>query len=231
MQRPADMVPGTIRPVSDVLAHSDEAARERGIQALRSGRLVVLPAEGVYALAADAFSTVATTRLFAAKRRGRATPLTVLIRSQRQTTGLVEAIAEPAERLMAAYWPGPLTLVFRAVPELSWDIGDTRGTVSLRIPVDDVLLDLIADVGPLAVSSANRLGEPPPHTVEEARRQLGSAAALYLDDGERDGPTSTVVDVTGDHAVVLREGSVSADDVAKVAEGKISWGVRPGPGI
>ncbi len=215
--------------MTEVIAVEDEAARGRAIDALRGGRLVVLPTDSVYALAADAFSKVATQRLFGAKRRGRATPLTVIVRSPRQTTGLVEAINESAERLMAAYWPGPLTLVFRSVEGLNWDIGESKGTVSLRMPSDDLLLDLVADVGPLAVTSANRRGEPVPANAADARKQLGLSAALYLDGGERTGPSSTVVDVTGEGADVLREGAIPADAIAKVAAGETGWGARPDP--
>lgn len=215
--RPVRRIPSVV--VSEVVAVEDANARERAVEELRNGRLVVLPTDSVYALAADAFSRSATSRLFGAKRRGRATPLTVIVRSPRQTTGLVEAVSEPAERLMAAYWPGPLTLVFRAVEGLNWDIGDSQGTVSLRMPADDLLLELVADVGPLAVTSANRRGEPVPQTAADARRQLGLSASLYLDGGERSGPSSTVVDVTRDRADVLREGAIPADEVAEVATG------------
>jgi L-threonylcarbamoyladenylate synthase len=208
--------------MTEVVAVEDESARGRAVEVLRGGWLVVLPTDSVYALAADAFSKVGTQRLFGAKRRGRATPLTVIVRSPRQTTGLAEEISEPAQRLMAAYWPGPLTLVFRAVDGLSWDIGETRGTVSLRMPADDLLCDLVADVGPLAVTSANRRSEPVPTTAAAARRQLGLSAALYLDGGERSGVSSTIVDVTGERAEVLREGAIPADDVVRVAAGEPS---------
>lgn len=220
----------TIGRVSEVLGLEDvEAARERALAVLRAGRLLVAPTDSIYALVADAFSKQATQRLFGAKRRGRATPLTVLIRSPRQTTGMVEVISEPAERLMAVYWPGPLTLVFRAVEGLTWDIGDTRGSVSLRMPTDDFLLDLIAEIGPLAVTSANRRGEPVPTNVAQARKLLGLSAGLYLDGGERAGPTSTIVDVTRDQAEVLREGAIPAADIEQVATGAVAWGTRPGP--
>jgi tRNA threonylcarbamoyl adenosine modification protein (Sua5/YciO/YrdC/YwlC family) len=213
--------------VSELLAVDDPTARERATDLLRKGQVVVLPTDSVYGLAADAFSQVGMQRLFGAKRRGRNTPVTVVIRSPRQTTGLVEAIAEPAERLMAAYWPGPLTLVFRAVPELNWDIGAAAGSVSLRIPRDDLLLDLVGEVGPLAVTSANHQGKPVPTTAAQAQRQLGLAAALYLDGGERNGPTSTVVDVTRGSAEVLREGAIPAAHVEQVATGRLPWGDRP----
>lgn len=208
-------------------AVEDPGARDQAADLLRKGRVVVLPTDSVYGLVADAFSKVGMQRLFGAKRRGRGTPVTVVIRSQRQTTGLVEVIDEPAERLMAAYWPGPLTLVFRAVPELSWDIGASEGTVSLRIPSDDLLLDLAGEVGPLAVTSANHQGRPVPTTAAEAQRQLGLAAALYLDGGERSAPTSTVVDVSRGSFAVLRQGAIPADHVEQVATGLLPWGERP----
>lgn len=219
--------PRTIPIVSELLPAGDQAAREQAADLLRKGRVVVLPTDSVYGLAADAFSKLGMQRLFGAKRRGRNTPVTVVIRSPRQTTGLVEAIAEPAERLMAAYWPGPLTLVFRAVPELNWDIGAAQGTVSLRIPRDDLLLELVGDVGPLAVTSANHHGKPVATSAAEAQRQLGLSAALYLDGGERDAPTSTVVDVTRGAAEVLREGAIPADHIEQVATGALPWGDRP----
>jgi len=209
------------------LAEDPEAARDRAVKALRDGKIIVLPTDSVYALCTDAFSKLGTQRLFGAKRRGRATPLSVLIRSQRQTIGLVEEISEAAERLMAAYWPGPLTLVFPAAEGLSWDIGEAQGTVALRMPTDDLLLELIADVGPLAVTSANRRGEPVPETAAAARRQLGLAVSVYLEGGERQGSASTVVDVTRARPEVLREGAIPADDILRVADGETTSDARP----
>jgi tRNA threonylcarbamoyl adenosine modification protein (Sua5/YciO/YrdC/YwlC family) len=110
------------------------------------------------------------------------------------------------------HWPGPLTLVVRHTPHLSWDLGDARGTVAVRMPDDAVALDLIARTGPLAVSSANRSGHPPATTMLEARLQLGASVAVYLDGGPRPSATpSSIVDVTGDAPRLLREGALSAD--------------------
>ena len=215
--------------MSQVVQLDAADAREQAIAALRAGSLVVLPTDSVYGVAADAFNPVATQRLIGAKRRGRNVPLPILIRSPRQTTGLVAELGEPAERLMAAYWPGPLTLIFTAVDDLSWDIGDNKGTVALRMPTDDFLLELIAEVGPLAVTSANRRGEPVPTTVEAARTQLGVAVELYIDGDERNGPTSTIVDVTRPQIEVLAEGAITAADVRLVASGAVAWGTRPAP--
>lgn len=216
--------------MSEIISLDDPAeARDRAVTALRDGLLVVVPTDSVYALVADAFSKPGTQRMFGAKRRGRKIPLPVLIRSQRQTTGLVEDIPEFAERLMAAYWPGPVTLVFRAAEGLSWDVGDAQGTVSLRMPTDDFLLGLIGEVGPLAVTTANRKGQDVPTTAEQAKELLSQSAALYVDGGERHGATSTIVDVTRDRAYVLSEGAIPAADIEAVASGETAWGARPDP--
>jgi len=215
--------------VSEIISLADDpaAARARALEALRDGLLVVVPTDSVYALVADAFSKAATQRMFGAKRRGRSVPLPVVIRSQRQTTGLVEDIPEFAERLMAAYWPGPVTLVFAAAEGLTWDVGDAKGTVSLRMPTDDFLLGLVGAIGPLVVTSANRKGQPVPTSAQQAQELLGQSAAVYIDGGERHGATSTIVDVTRDRAHVLSEGAVSAADIEAVATGATPWGRRP----
>lgn len=196
------------------------------VEALRSGDLVVVPTDSVYAIVADAFSRAATGRLLSLKERGRA-PLPVVVRSPRQVSGLVEHIPEPAERLMAAYWPGPLTLVFPAADGLAWDLGDARGTVSLRMPAADFLLDLVAEIGPLACTGASRRGDVAPE-VADVRRHLVADVALYVDGGHCSGPPSTVVDVTRARCTVLRPGAIDAQDVDLVAGGMVGWGRRPG---
>ncbi len=222
----ADPRPASLRPVSEVVP-ADEQAAARALAVLRDGGLVGAPSDTTYALLADAFSSTATQRMMGAKRRSRTVPLTVLIRSPRQTTGLVEAIAEPAERLMSSYWPGPLTLVFAAADGLGWDLGDARGTVALRIPADDLLLNLVAEIGPLASTTANRRGEAVPTTAAQALRQLSTAVDLYVDGDERRGPASTIVDVSRGVAHVLREGAITTEDVRLVAEGLVAWGAVP----
>jgi tRNA threonylcarbamoyl adenosine modification protein (Sua5/YciO/YrdC/YwlC family) len=204
-----------------------EDARRRAIAALRDGGLVVVPTDTVYGVVADAFQPQATQRLFAAKGQSRDVPLPVVIRTPRQVNGLVEDVPEAAERLMAAYWPGPLTLVFRTSTGLTWDLGEDHGTVALRLPSDDLLLAVVADVGPLACTGANRRGEPAPSSVSEAAAQLGAAVALYVDGGPRAGQGSTIVDVTHDAAHVLRSGTIPDDHIRQVATGEVGWGQRP----
>lgn len=201
--------------------HSD--AVRAAAAALRAADLVVLPTDTVYGVAADAFDREGTQKVFRAKHRSRSFPLPVLVRSPKQVLGLVTRVPEPAELLMAAYWPGPLTIVVASDPNLSWDLGDDEGTVALRMPMDEVTLDVIREVGPLAVTSANRSGRPPARTVDEARQALGEAVAVYVDGGTRsDAAPSTIVDLTRREPHVLREGSVPGEQALAVARGELA---------
>ena len=209
-------------------AAATAAAQRRVAAALRGGDVVVVPTDTVYALVADAFNPSAMRRLHRLKGREDGPPFSVVIRSPRQVTGLVSDIPEAADRLMAAYWPGPLTLVFAASEGLGWHLGPTRGTVGLRMPTDDLLLSIIGDVGPLACSGAHPDGRSAVSDVEEAEEALGDAVSLYVDGGHRGGPVSTIVDVTGPAVRVLREAAVPAAHVEQVASGALGWGIRPG---
>jgi L-threonylcarbamoyladenylate synthase len=154
-------------------------------------------------------------------------PLGVVIRSPRQVNGLVADVPECAERLMASYWPGPLTLVFNDSEGLSWDLGNTMGTIALRLPTDDLLLEVCAEIGPLACTAARPHGGIMPYTVEAAQGQLGDQVWLYVDGGRRDGQVSTVVDVTRGWACILRSGAIPDRHVEQVATGQVGWGQRP----
>jgi len=179
--------------------------------ALRRGELAVMPTDTVYGVAADAFNPGAVEALLAAKGRGRDMPVPVLVANAEMLAALVGELPEAAKLLTDAFWPGALTLVVRHTPHLSWDLGDARGTVAVRMPDDELALDLIARTGPLAVSSANRSGHPPATTMLDARLQLGAAVAVYLDGGPRPSATpSSIVDLTGDEPKLLREGALSA---------------------
>lgn len=204
----------------------EDGVRERVVEALRAGELVVVPTDTVYAVVADAFQSEATARIFAARHASRQAPLTVFVRSPRQLNGLTERRTEQADRLVAACWPGPLTLVLPAADGVFWDLGDARGTVALRMAPEQLLLDVIAEVGPVAGSAASSAGGPPPTTVEIARDALGDAVSLYVDAGKRDATVSTIVDASRGGAEVLRVGAVSADEVVAIASGAVGWG-RP----
>ena len=185
--------------------------------ALKAGRLVVVPTDTGYGLAADAFDSDAVTGLLRAKGRGRDMPVPVLVGSWNTIDGLVNTVRPQARELIRAFWPGGLSLVVHQAPSLAWDLGDTRGTVMLRMPLHPVVLELLREVGPLAVSSANVSGRPPATTVDEARAQLGGSASVYLDGGPAEhAVASTIVDLTADRPRVLREGAVAVEDIAEV---------------
>jgi L-threonylcarbamoyladenylate synthase len=177
----------------------------------------VLPTDTVYGIGCDAFSSAAVAKLLAAKRRGPDMPVPVLVGSWSTIDGLVLGVPRAARDLVEAFWPGGLSIVVPHAPSLNWDLGETRGTVMLRMPLHPVALELLRDVGPMAVSSANTSGSPPATTAAEAQAQLGDAVSCYLEGGPSGEPVaSTIVDLTGDEPRILREGAVTAADVAEV---------------
>lgn len=193
---------------------SSSEARESGVQAaleaVRRGDLVVLPTDTVYGVGADAFSPQAVTKLLAAKGRGRDMPVPVLIGAWRTARALTDLLSEPAENLISAFWPGALTIIVKQGSGLAWDLGDSNGTVALRMPLHDVAIDLLQETGPLAVSSANRSGNLPPTTADAALEQLGETVEIYLDAGPTPGAvSSTIVDVTGTQPRLVREGVIT----------------------
>jgi L-threonylcarbamoyladenylate synthase len=200
--------------------HDPVAGVEAAVAALRRGELAVLPTDTVYGIAADAFSPPAVTRLVEAKGRGREVPVPVLVGAWRTVDGLAEVVTPKARALVEAFWPGPLTLVLRSAPSLAWDLGETRGTVAVRMPLHPVALAVLEQTGPLAVSSANRTGLPAATDCAEAARQLGRAVQVYLDGGStgEEPVLSTVVDLTGDAPRLLRAGAVGVDALRTVAE-------------
>ena len=166
--------------------------------ALAKGGLVVVPTDTVYGIAADAFRPAAVQALLDAKGRGRQSPPPVLVPDTQTLGALAEHIDPVVERLVEAFWPGGLTIVLPAQPSLAWDLGETRGTVALRQPDHPITLELLADTGPLAVSSANLTGRPPARDASEAEAAFGDAVAVYLDAGRspEDALSSTIVDAT-----------------------------------
>ena len=201
---------------------ADDVQRREGlaaaVTAVLNGELVVLPTDTVYGIGADAFSPTAVTRLLAAKGRGRDMPPPVLVGTVRAASALVEDLGPDGQRLIDEFWPGGLTIVCRAARTLSWDLGDSKGTVAIRMPEDAVALDLLRETGPMAVSSANLSGSPSATTAAEARDQLGEAVSVYLDGGTvTGGVASTIVDLTGPQPRLLRRGAISVGRLREVA--------------
>jgi tRNA threonylcarbamoyl adenosine modification protein (Sua5/YciO/YrdC/YwlC family) len=184
---------------------------------VKSGRLVVMPTDTVYGIGADAFDSQAVAALLAAKGRGRDMPVGVLVGSWHTIDGLVYSVSDSARELIRAFWPGALSLVVQQAPSLQWDLGDARGTVMLRMPLQPVAIELLRQTGPMAVSSANVSGQPPAATAQEARRQLGDLVDVYLDGGTAEQQAaSTILDLTGSQPRILRDGPVGADAIAAV---------------
>ncbi|MDO5722884.1 MAG: L-threonylcarbamoyladenylate synthase [Flaviflexus sp.] len=183
------------------------------------GRLLVMPTDTVYGVGADAFNPAAVANLLAAKGRGRDMPPPVLVASEQMAEALADGLPEEAHTLISAFWPGALTIVVTAQPALAWDLGDTQGTVALRMPDSDIARQLLERTGPLAVSSANTTGNPAAITAAGAADMLGESVSLYLDGGPAPGQVaSTIVDLTGHPARILREGAIDRDQIAALIE-------------
>lgn len=215
---------------------TNEAQRVEGLaeakKAIDAKQLIVMPTDTVYGIAADAFSPRAVATLLAAKGRGRNMPPPVLIPRIGTMEGLATDIPDDARKLAEKYWPGPLTLIFHTQPSLNWDLGETQGTVGLRVPDDQLALDLLTLTGPLAVSSANRTGHPAAQTASGAREQLAESVEVYLEGGFRplegtDPEPSTIVDATGLRLRVVREGAISLAEIQRVVPSALGADVEP----
>lgn len=207
--------------MAEVFDCADPDQRSNGIAsavgALKASRLVVMPTDTVYGIGADAFDSAAVAGLLTAKGRGRDMPVGVLVGSWHTIEGLVFSMPDGARDLIRAFWPGALSLVVVQAPSLPWDLGDARGTVMLRMPLHPVAIELLREVGPMAVSSANVSGHPPAADAAEARRQLGDLVSVYLDAGpSAQQAASTIVDLTGTAPRILRPGPVSTERIAEV---------------
>lgn len=193
---------------------SRDEALTAATDAVRGGELIVLPTDTVYGIGADAFDAEAVQALLDAKGRGRSVPPPVLVADQAVLMALAVDVPDYAERLAEEFWPGALTLILNAQPSLSWDLGETRGTVALRMPDDPVALELLRRTGPLAVSSANRHGRDAALKVLDAATQLGDAVSVYLDGGPaKIGTSSTIIDTTVEPPEIVREGALTREQI------------------
>lgn len=206
------------------LAHAQRAIAEQ--------QCIVFPTDTVYGIAADAFSPLAVRLLLAAKGRSRTMPPPVLIPRVQTMDGLAVDIGDDARKLAEKFWPGALTLILHAQPSLEWDLGETKGTVALRVPDDELALEVLARTGPLAVSSANRSGQPAAQTAANAQEQLAESVEVYLDGGPRPAESdsdevalpSTIVDCTGSRARVVRQGAIALEDLRDVVPSILAFG-------
>jgi L-threonylcarbamoyladenylate synthase len=209
------------QPTANVFDCSLPDQRSTGIasaiSAVKGGRLIVMPTDTVYGLGADAFDGAAVAALLAAKGRGRDMPVPVLVGSWHTIDGLVYSVPHSARELIRAFWPGALSLVVQQAPSLAWDLGDANGTVMLRMPLHPIAIELLREIGPMAVSSANISGRPAANTAAEAHQQLGDLVEVYLEGGPSERQAaSTIVDLTGARPQILRQGPITAGAIAEV---------------
>ncbi|HEY0952508.1 L-threonylcarbamoyladenylate synthase [Nocardioides sp.] len=201
-----------------------EAAIEAASLAVQRGELIVLPTDTVYGIGADAFDPAAVRGLLAAKGRGREMPPPVLISAATTLDALAVRVPGYARALVEAFWPGPLTLVCHQQSSLQWDLGDTRGTVAVRMPDHDVAREILERTGPLAVSSANKTGMPAATDADQAEEMLGDDVAVVVDagpvgqDSVPGAEASTIIDATGPQGRVLRRGALSLEQLNEVLE-------------
>lgn len=192
---------------------------DAAVQAVRAGELVVMPTDTLYGIGADAFNNQAVAHLLAAKHRGTDYPVPVLVGGWDTIQGLVARYTGQMKNVVEAFWPGGVSVVVPQAPSLPWNLGDTKGTVMLRMPLHPVALQLLSTVGPMAVSSANIHGHQAPTTAFKAKQQLEDSVSVYLDGGVAPvGKPSTIVDLSGPVPRLLREGAVSANRIAEVLE-------------
>ena len=195
------------------------ATRDKGIEAavsaVQRGDLIVMPTDTVYGLGADAFKSWAVSALLNAK--GRRNPPPVLVGSKNTLDGLVFGLPQVARDLVDAFWPGALTIVVEHAPSLQWDLGGGDGTVAVRMPLHPIALEVLRETGPMAVSSANKQGQPAAETAAEARDQLGYSVSVYLEGGPCPEPVaSTIISVTNSEHRVLRAGAIPIEKLREV---------------
>lgn len=208
-----------------------EAARE----ALKAHDTIVMPTDTVYGIAADAFSHQGVAKLLADKGRDRTMPPPVLIFDLAALAGVVDDVPDDIYDLGGRFWPGALTIILHSYPSLSWDLGETRGTVAVRVPDDEFALKLLTEHGPLAVSSANKTGQEAALDAQTALESLGEDVAVVIDGGarpkplesepnedgvivvtEREPAPSTILDCTSFPYVVVREGAIPVEELREV---------------
>lgn len=213
--------------VAETFDCADPDERAQGINValacLRRGEIIVMPTDTVYGVAADAFTPEAVSELLRAKGRGPDMPVPVLVGSLATMHAIATGVSADGELLAQVFWPGPLTVICHEQPSLKWDLGDTHGTVAVRIPDHPVALAVLARSGPLAVSSANRTGMPPPTTCTGAKESLGEAVSVYLDGGElATAVPSSIVDLTGPTPRLLRAGALTLERLREVVPGLLA---------
>ncbi|MGZ8947035.1 MAG: L-threonylcarbamoyladenylate synthase [Methylococcaceae bacterium] len=199
---------------------ADNAAIEHAVKLLRQGRLVAFPTETVYGLGADASNPEAVRRIFAAKGRPVDHPLIVHIPNIVSLNDWAQTVPEPAQKLVARFWPGPLAIILNKKPQVPLEVTGGQQTVGLRMPDHPVALRLLeAFGGGIAAPSANRFCRISPTLASHVAEELGDAVDLILDGGACPvGVESTIVDLSGDRPALLRPGQISRSGIEAVLQ-------------
>jgi tRNA threonylcarbamoyl adenosine modification protein (Sua5/YciO/YrdC/YwlC family) len=195
---------------------SGPRAVRAAVDAALAGRLIVVPTDTVYGIGSRPDDHAATSRIFAAKGRPRDLELPVLAPSAEAAATIAEFDAR-AEALAERFWPGPLTIVLRRRdPSVAWELGGDRGTIGVRVPRHPLALAVLEETGPLAVTSANRSGEPPARTCQALVDIFADDVDVYLCQEEPlVGIASTIVDLAHGDLVVLRRGSLAEPELVE----------------
>ncbi len=192
-----------------------EVSFDRCREVIAAGGVIVFPTDTFYGLGADARNPAAVRKLFAIKGRRADQPILVLIADPAAAAEWAAEIPRTATILMRRFWPGPLTLVFKARPDVAQELTAGTGTIGLRAPGSSLTLGLLRHLGiALTGTSANISGGPNPATAAEAMAAVGGSVDLVLDGGRTPGDRpSTVVDVSTGRWVLVREGVISAEAI------------------
>jgi len=196
----------------------DPRGIKKAAQIILQGGIIAFPTESFYGLAADALNEAALKKIFRVKGREEGKPILLLIADQSWLKGLVQEISPLAERLMEKFWPGPLTLVFNASPQLSPLLTADTGKIGIRLSPHPVTQALVQGVGrAITGTSANLSGQPGTLTAREAFHSLGESLDAVLDGGKTaGGPGSTVLDVSDPSPRMIREGMISRNELEYV---------------
>jgi len=190
---------------------------QQAVSILREGGVIAYPTDTVYGLGADVFHEGAVSRVYQIKQRPFDQPLPVLLSDESELNTTVSSVSELARRLMSKYWPGGLTLVLLAGPTVPEWVKAGGDTIAVRVPNHSITRTLIRELGrPLVGTSANLSGSPSVTSAEEVRLQLEDKVDFILDGGICPGGVeSTVVDVTTEVPIIIREGAISREEIAK----------------
>jgi len=191
---------------------------QAAIAALKRGEVIVFPTETLYGLGADALNRAAVERVFQLKGRDAANPISVLVADRTMLSTIVDQVPPLAEKLIAQFWPGPLTVVLPAKKDLCKHLMNASGGVGVRISSAPIATQLVRELGkPVTATSANPSGKTPARKIEQARAYFSGAIRVFMDGGElHSNVGSTVAEISGDSVRVIREGEINKAALERV---------------